>query len=236
MLLAVEQGREVLSESVPLQLPLDLYPLEPLSLEYFLEHSGVTDALRLLRERVKQLAEQSDSFALVYLYGPPGSGRSHLAHGILLEAASCGISEEQLVLIELEESVHSIPREDLYTANFISQYEALRRNGGLLLVVGAAHPEQLALSPHLRSRLLAGDIAELHYPTESELQPLIRALFEKRNVRVNEATIDFLISRLPVDPLSFADISAKIERISAVLGKPVRLGLVRDVVSGKTSL
>jgi DnaA family protein len=196
----------------------------------------VTEALRLLRERLRQLEDKSDSFALVYLYGPPGSGRSHLAHGILLEAAARGIPEDRLVLIELDESVHFVPREDLYTANFISRYEELRRTGGLLLVVGAGHPEKLKLSPHLRSRLLAGDIVELKYPTETELQPLIRTLFEKRNIRVNEATIDFLISRLPVDPLSFADISAKIERISAVLGKPVRLGFVRDVVSGKTSL
>ena len=57
------------------------------------------------------------------------------------------------------------------------------------------------------------------------------SLLERHNLRLADNSLQYLLKRLPRDPLSFDAIFGKINELSFQQGKPARLGLVRQVVA-----
>ena len=214
------------------QLVLPLQVSNPHSLEYFVPHSGVAEALALLHHGLNSVCVDPSSFRLCALFGPKGVGKSHLLRAFHSEALRCGLPTEKLVIFdstELEEGC-ALGGAD-WASHFIDRYERLRGDGGLLLLASRLAPEELSDNPHLRSRFLAGSKSLLQLPREEELLPVLKSLFERRNLRVSDFSLEYLINRLPSDPLSFDAIVAKIDRFSWENGLPATQGAIRKVVA-----
>ena len=75
------------------QLALNLRPTNPYDLQYFVPHSGVFAAWELLDRAIKEVLNNKTQFRLIYLYGPAGSGKTHLLLGFT-----------QLALADLEKN------------------------------------------------------------------------------------------------------------------------------------
>ena len=196
--------------AAPAQLTIPLPAQEPFSLSFFVAHSGVAQALSLVLDAVRDVRLAPSEFRAIFLWGPEGVGKSHLIEGAIAQAKRQGIAPEQISVFDLtdEQLLRSLDRDP---ERFIYEYERVRSGGGLLLTTSRQSPDESSRNPHLLSRFRAGSVEELSFAREEELQTVLEALFERRNLRVSSKTLDFMIRRLPSDPLSFHRIVAKID-------------------------
>ena len=193
------------------QLALSL-PVGAPSDQFFVSHSGVIDALSAIES---SLAEPS-LFTFFHVTGPKGSGKSELLRMFKQRAPNS---------IAVFDFLSGEPEDDTVAA-FISAYESKKSAGGVLLVA-AGH---VATNPHVTSRLAFALPLELGFPREEELFPLVRALLERRGLRFADPMVEFLVRRLPADPLSLSSIFAKIDELSLAQGKQANRAIVREAL------
>ncbi len=198
-------------ESPSTQLPLSLASGTS-SDQFFVTHSGVIDALSAIE---LSLADPS-SFSFFHVTGPKGSGKSELLRVFERRAPS---------VVTAFDFFSGEPTDDTVAA-FISAYESKKSSGGTLLVA-AGHA---AKNPHVASRLAFALPLELGFPREEELHPLVHALLERRGLRFTDSMVEFLVRRLPADPLSLSSIFAKIDELSLAQGKQANRAIVREAL------
>ena len=219
------------------QLSFLLAPLDPYSLHYFVPHTGVEEACNIVEAAIGELSGDNEAFRLVYIYGPPGSGKTHLVRGYREKARNAGIAAERFFSWEFSLADEEQKEGRLSISEFVAGFERVRSSGGLVLITGHKTPGDELVNPHLLSRLLTGLCVKLSYPREEELRPLLLSLLERRNMRLSDHTLDYLLRRLPLDPLSFDNIFARLSGASYSFGRPANLSLVREVLhndSGET--
>lgn len=207
------------------QLPLNLEPRDPYALDYFVPHSGVVEAVAHIEQALEECLSDSTAFRMVFVYGPSGSGKRHLLQGYAKEGVRRGMSARSVQVYRCA------PQEfdnDERVSKFISSYESLRSGGGLFLISSPVSLAELSDNPHVASRMLSGVHVALRAPQEEELHPLVLSLIERHNLKLGERSIEYLMRRLPVDPLSFDAIFAKINEISFSQNRPARFGVVRE--------
>ena len=205
-----------------------LVPKDPFSLPYFVVHSGVAMAYSQLEQGCSELLNDWSLFRLFHIHGPRGCGKTHLAYGFesfMLEHSfpRTGIQVYDLI---------SAP-DDSLVSEIVAEYERLKREGGLMILTSQFAPRDVTQNPHLQSRLLAGNIAALGSPTEDELKPLLLSLLERRNLILNEKSLEYLLRRLPVDPLSFDNIFARLDELSLTEGRSPGPKMLRELISDK---
>ena len=210
------------------QLPLNLVPLDPFSLRYFVPHSGVSDAQAALERCLVRLAAEDSTLSFVFIYGASGLGKTHLLQGLRTAALEQGGSEERLGIFDW--SGTAVEKMAEQTGQFVATYEALRSAGGMLLVAGNSLPCDLTTDPHLLSRLVTAELIEVLPPRDEELSPVIHSLMERRNLRLSAKAVEYLVNRLPRTPLSFDVIFARINELSAAEISPANLRVIRDAV------
>ncbi len=214
-------------EEKPLQLPLALAPSSANALHYLIPHSGVVEAIQALDQALLQLETNEKHFAMFYLYGEQGSGKSHIVNAYCDEAVRRGIPTERF---ELDDN-QGEKKEDRNVSFIVSVYEQLKANGGLLCFASRYSPKEVSSNPHLVSRLLAGQIFQLEYPRGEELQPILRSLLERQNLQLSAHSVDYLMRRIPRDPLSFSKIFAKISALSFLTNQPAKFTLIKNIVA-----
>ena len=212
------------------QLSLLASPAE--SMQGFVPHSGVSESYETLRRLLDDACANHQLFQLIFLCGPQGTGKSYLLRAAVHELERRDYPSNRVSIFDVNDKKDGGEAEE-WVASFVARYEELRREGGFMIVSSTYPPAELSSNPHLRSRLLAGVVLELRYPEESELRPLVAALLEQRNMRVSDRTLDYLLQRLPADPLSLASIFDRINQYSLQESRPARLGLVRKVISSE---
>jgi chromosomal replication initiation ATPase DnaA len=208
-------------------LSLKLNPVTPYSLDYFVRHSGVASALDAVLSVVEDLNEKLDQFKLIYLFGPTGSGKTHLVEGLKSLVNKNQISSEKLVVVDNLESLE----ESQLISQIVPVYDLLKATGGVMILTSAKDPRNITANPHVRSRLLAGDLLEINYPQETELRPILISLLDRKNLKLSDYSINFLLKRLPLDPLSFSNIFARLNDLTLSEGRPASFGAVRDLYS-----
>ncbi len=213
------------------QLGFELQPQQPHDLSYFIPHSGVVEAVGLFELALDAIRADAKTFRAIYVFGPKGSGKRHLCAGYRTRARDVGMDVDLFDFAQLAAQFTGEGElSDAVVERFVSTYERLRAKGGLLISFASIDPGSLTDNPHLRSRLFAGASAQLHYPREEELRPLLSSLSERHNLRLSERTMAYLEKRIPLDPLSFEDIFDKVNRISLGEGKPASMSVVRQVL------
>jgi chromosomal replication initiation ATPase DnaA len=137
------------------------------------------------------------------IWGPHGSGKTHLAHiwqaasnATIIEARAlndelvAGLAPGAAFLIDGGDVVRD-GKAFFHLINFVQQ------SGGWLLLTGAEAPQRWATDvPDLHSRLTAVPGAELHMPDEVLLARVLLKLFADRQLKLPEALIDYLVPRL----------------------------------------
>ncbi len=212
------------------QLYFDLSLPEPYSLKYFVVHSGVNDAVSTIETAIAMVRDGVSSAQIIYLFGPAGTGKSHLISAYRAVAGDFEIFTDEIAIVTGTELNSDIDDEQSFVRNFTSRYEQVRSAGGLLFVEATAHPKAIVNDPHLQSRLLAGQVVALEYPREEELKPLIHSLLERRSLKITARSLEYLLRRLPRNPLSFDDIFAKINELSLGELRPSGLGVIREIM------
>jgi DnaA family protein len=196
------------------QLPLAISPASEPSLDNF-----VPGPNREALERVRALAQGTLREAIVYLWGEPASGRSHL-----LRAAAR--ANPSLVAADDVEQLDAQAQQALFSA-----INAARDGGPPVLASGSAPPAGLALRDDLRTRLAWGLVYQLRPLTDADKALHLRREAGRRGLRLTEEVVAYLLSRLPRDLSTLNAVLERLDRHSLARQRPLTLPLVREVLS-----
>jgi DnaA family protein len=199
---------------MPRQLPLEISPPAEPAFDNFIAGANA-EAL----ERVRALAAGTLQEAVVYLWGEPGSGRSHL-----LRAAAR--ANPGLVVADDVETLDAAAQQALFVA-----INAAREGQAAVLAAGSAPPAGLALREDLRTRLGWGLVYQLRPLADPEKALHLRAEARRRGLRLTDEAVWYLLHRLPRDVASLNTVLERLDRHSLARHRPVTLPLIREVLS-----
>ena len=170
------------------------------------------------------------------IYGPPGSGKSHLAEvwrrrsgAEILPAA--GLSEVQpeagrtpaLVIDGLGGSVDE--------RSLLHIYNAIAERGGHLLLTARTPPARWPLTlPDLASRLRLAPAAALGLPDDALLGALMLKLFADRQITVAPEVPAYVVPRIERTFEAVARLVDRLDRAALAEGRAVTVPLVRTVL------
>lgn len=169
--------------------------------------------------RVRALAEGTLAERIVYLWGAPGSGRTHL-----LSAAAA--ANRELVVADDVDQFDAEAQRALFVA-----INAAREGGPGVLAAGPCPPAGLGLREDLRSRLGWGLVYELSAPPDAEKASHLKALAAARGLGLGDEVIGYLLARLPRDLASLAHVIEVLDRYSLERQRPLTVPLVREALS-----
>lgn len=163
------------------------------------------------------------------LFGPPGSGRSHLAAVFAGLADAAPIAAGALTLASVPHVLPPHGRVVLDDGDAVTDERALlhllnlaAECGGRVLLTGRAAPArwQVAL-PDLRSRLAASPAVGLGIPDQALLRAVLAKGAAERQLHLAPALLDWLAARLPRNLAAAASaIAALDQRILASNRRP----------------
>jgi DnaA family protein len=168
--------------------------------------------------RVRGLAAGSLREAVLYLWGEPGSGRSHL-----LRAAAR--ANPALVVADDVEQLDAAAQQGLFAA-----INAARDGAAPVLAAGRRPPAQLALREDLRTRLAWGLVYQLRHLSDAEKALHLKAEAARRGLDLGDDVLRYLLNRLPRDLPSLNAVLDALDRYSLATRRPVTLPLLREAL------
>lgn len=171
------------------------------------------------------------------LIGAPRSGKTHLVEvwremsgAQVIEGSD--LTEETIAVLLNETSVAVDNAADVRDeAALFHLFNALKNNGGHLLLTGETAPSRWSLTlPDLKSRLATAVIGELQPPDDALLKGLVSKLFQDYQVEVREGVIAFIISRIE---RSFQEVTDVVEALNTEAMRrsvAVTVPLARDIL------
>ena len=193
------------------QLALPISPPPEPTLENFVPGANAELLARLRALAAGELAE-----SVLYLWGEPGSGRSHL----LAASARPGL--------EVADDV-----ERLNAAGQIALFNAInaaRDAGGTVLAAGNAPPAQLALREDLKSRLAWGLVYQVKPLTDAEKALTLHGEAARRGLKLSDEVVWYLLTHVRRDLRSLIALLDRIDRASLEQRRAVTLPLVRELI------
>lgn len=177
------------------------------------------------------------------LHGPEGSGKTHLAlvfcdlSGAERVAAARLRAEDAPALLAAGavavEDADRMAGDRAAEAALFHLANLARAGGAALLVTGRAAPRLWPVAtPDLASRLQAMLTAALEPPDDALLAALLAKHFADRRLLVGEEVIRWLARRIDRSAAAAAETAARLDAAALAAGRPITVGLARDVVSG----
>lgn len=208
------------------QLPL-CYPIDPLlDEEHFLPASSNAQAVRLLAHVTGTLL----------LFGPQGSGKSHLAtiwqkrHNALRIDASkapCDLPAPHLVWEDADKTTWNMAAQE----NAFHALNMVKENGHALLITATTPPAQWPLQlADLRSRLLAIPVARLEAPDDALTAGLILKHVHERQLRLGEDALNYLVTRAPRDGAAIATLIETLDKAALAQARALTIPFIKTVI------
>ncbi|MDE2166842.1 MAG: DNA replication protein [Alphaproteobacteria bacterium] len=218
------------------QLPLDLGHLPALGREDFLIAASNEIAVGWL-ERWPDWPQPA-----LAIYGPPGAGKTHLAHVFAARVRATGATPILIEPAGLE--VETVPalvgasravvvdganlaaeQALLHLYNFVAE-----RRGHLLIVAPESPSHWSILLPDLRSRLLAAPAVALSPPDDALLGAVLVKLFADRQVTVAVDVIAYLVPRIERSFAVARATAAALDAAALAEKRPITVPLARRVL------
>lgn len=196
------------------QLPLEISP--PASPDF---DNFVAGANEEALARVRDLAAGALTEAVVYLWGEPGSGRSHL-----LRAAAR--ANPALVVADDVETLDAAAQQSLFNA-----VNAAREGDAAVLAAGAAAPGALPLREDLRTRLAWGLVYRMKPLSDADKALHLRSQAAHRGLALSDDVVGYLLTRLPRHLSSLNTVLEVLDRYSLIKQRAITVALVREALA-----
>jgi DnaA family protein len=193
------------------QLALAISPAPQPTLENFVPGRNVEALARL-----RALRDGLPGEAIIYLWGEPGSGKSHLL-------AAC--QRDGVVPADDVERLDEPAQIALFNA-----INAAKEGGGAVLAAGNAPPAQLALREDLKSRLAWGLVYQLKPLSDEERAQYLKTEAARRGMQLSDDVVAWLLARMRRDLRSLTAVLNRIDQASLELKRPITLPLVREAL------
>jgi DnaA-homolog protein len=204
------------------QLILDFGPPPAADFDNFVPGSN-GECLAALRALPAQLRDGIDPPSrFVYVWGPPGSGKSHLATALTAHDVA------QLVVVD---DCHRLPAEA--QRQLFHRFDAIAQSQDLALVTfGDAPPARLALMPELASRLAWGMVFALEPLGDDDLVAAVAGAAQERGLALDPGLPAYLLTHTRRDIGSLKTLIASLDRLSLQQKRPVTLPMLRSLLTG----
>jgi len=177
------------------------------------------------------------------LFGPPGSGKSHLA-AVWHEMTGAAISgpsdrREDTVPPPPDKGalvIEDAPGEPLDEPAFFHLLNLAREQKAYVLITAQQAPIAWNIAlPDLLSRLKAAPAIQLGAPDDVLLRGVLVKLFADRQIGVDEAIVSYLLSRMPRELAAARTLVAEIDRRAFEERAEVTRNFVAKIVGDITS-
>jgi DnaA family protein len=214
------------------QLVLDFAPGADPTLENFVCGPN-GEVLQALRDLVAGVRREP----IVYLFGAPGSGRTHLLRAVVASCARATYIAADTVdalphpLPELVvwDDVHKL--DDAGQARLFNVQIRLRESGGVLLCAGDVAAARLALRADVVTRLAAGVTYPLQVLADEDKAEAVARHAEQRGFRLGCDVIDYLLRRHARDLPALIRMLEALDRYSLATKRPVTVPLLRELLA-----
>jgi DnaA family protein len=180
----------------------------------------------------------------IYVWGAPGSGRSHLlratvdaarAEGRRASMFDAGADEFETpgdALCAADDVQLLSPRAQIALFNL---HNSLHAGGGALLASGDAAPAQLALRADLVTRLGSGLVYQVHSLNEEEKVAALRRHAQARGFRLSQEVVAYLLRHVQRDLPSLLALLDALDRYSIASRRAITLPLLRELMNAKVT-
>ncbi|MEM7046916.1 MAG: hypothetical protein AAF442_04620 [Pseudomonadota bacterium] len=183
------------------------------------------------------------SWQMAYLFGPPASGKSHLAHQWATQNGGAWVFDiSQLEshnpteiidiypMVVIENAIEAVGEKDDLLLHWMN---AVLNGSGRLLLTDRLPPAQWPKGlPDLISRLRLCVFIEIDDPDDETLALLLKHYFDMRQLRVSDRVQSSILRRIERSYLSVAKITAELDRLGLEQGAPITLAMAQDILSG----
>jgi DnaA family protein len=191
---------------------------------------------------LRQLAARQARERFLYVWGQPGSGRSHLLKAVVAELQRAGgtavyiacrgdtrfgdgLAHMDCVVID---DVGRLDEEGQISA--FDLYNALRENNAALVASAAAPPVQLKLREDLVTRLAWGLVYQVHGLSDESKAQALSDHAASRGFRLPREVCDYLLTRSQRDLPSLLATLEALDRYSLETRRPVTVPLARELL------
>jgi DnaA family protein len=217
------------------QLLLDLGADKPQTLDTFVigQNAELAQLMHLLAQRAATTLDQR----FVYLWGEPGSGKTHLLRALAATpnvryigtGANAGAfrftSEVTLYLIDDCEKLS--PEAQIAAFGLFNQ---VRENGVALVAAGPVAPAVLPVREDLRTRLGWGLIYRVHGLTDDEKIAALTQAADARGLALSPGVLPYLITHFRRDMRSLSAMLDAMDRYSLETQRPITVPLLRSLL------
>ena len=222
------------------QIALDIAMPGPATLDNFFP--GRNSAVHAHLQRLVQGQPVSDALAVpTYLWGPEGSGKTHLLRaveeGLRARGASAGwMDASGAAPPEFDESWAMVLMDDvhLYSAEqqhsgfqWFVQAHSLQRP---VLAAGSSAPADLLLREDLRTRLGWGHIFVLQPLDEAQSRAVLRQAADARGLFLSDEVMDYTLRRFSRDLGSLLALLDELDRYALQTQRAITIPLIRSML------
>ena len=216
------------------QLLLDLLPEGAQDFDHFVP-GPAREAIEALSGHVLSPREP-----LIYLWGPAGSGKTHLLHATALLAekhglptchlpAGAALPENLPATLTLVDDVDALSDADqIRLFRYINQ---AREGKGRLVCAGHDTVRHLGVRPDLASRLGWHLVYQIQPLSDADKPAALAQWAQSRGFRLDDALIGYLMTHWRRDLPSLIQMLERLDRYSLQNRRPVSLPLLRAVLS-----
>jgi len=182
------------------------------------------------------------------LYGPPGSGKTHLAKVWQARSQAKALSIDALTTQEagaivpggealLLDGAETIAGNTAAETTLFHIYNRLRETNGTLLLTAAAPVMQWAIGlADLRSRLLAAPAVALAALDDELIAGLLIKQFRDRQIDVSMDVITYLLPRVTRTPQAVRELVTQLDQTALAQGRAITVTLARQVLEAEESV
>ena len=193
-------------------------------------------------------SETTRSPVPTYLWGEPGSGKTHLLQAVRQALREQGSSvgwldptvgeppdfDERWAAVVMDD-VHLYDTAQQATAFnwFVNAITPPSGRPRAVLAAGGVPPADLPLREDLRSRLGWGHVFELHPLPEPELRAALRQAADARGVFLSDEVMDFVLRRFARDLGSLMQLLDQLDRYALQAQRAITIPLVKAMLENE---
>lgn len=196
------------------QLTLDLLAASPPRLENFTAGPNIE-----LLEYLRKLQPEHCPLNMcpIYIWGAPGSGKSHLIQALQARAIQC------------VDDVHTL--DEPAQEGLFAQINQARSQGRALVACGSSPPRLLPLRDDVRSRLAWGLSMEVHALSDADKAQALMSMGRDRGLELGPELIDYLLTRTERDMRALTSLVEQLDQYSLALKRALTIPLLRQYLA-----